>query len=240
MSPRDLERAALTAFGGATTLLAVGYSSAPGRRLIRAARETRAFRRPSPGGVAALGDSITRGNGEPEWGLLGRTSWLSHAVADGDLPYSGNLACGGWTTDMVVNSLPSAIARRPRVVTICTGTNDVLWQSPPEPAFSRIRQLIERIAVAGAQPVLCTLPPLVVFPGDQQAPIDRAVVEAFNSGLRGLAAETSVPVIDFHGLLVGEDGGYAAGMSADGIHPTEAAARRMGVAAIPVLRRALA
>jgi lysophospholipase L1-like esterase len=229
-------RALTASLAASTGLLAFGYPGAPVRRAARHAREAKLIRLPSTGGVAALGDSLTLGASWPKAGLLSRDSWLSHAVAAG-IPYCFNAAVGGYTTGMVANTLAAVLVRRPDVVVVCTGANDLTWGIRPDQAIEYVARLLERIA-RSAGPVLCTLPPMTDVSSGVVS--DRALVREFNERLGELAAGADVPLIDFYGPLDDGTGSYRAGFASDGVHPTAAGAAAMGAAAVPILRGALA
>jgi lysophospholipase L1-like esterase len=227
----------LTASLAASTgLLAFGYPGAPARRAVVHARQAKLFRWPSPGGVAAIGDSLTLGASWPKAGMLSRDSWLSHAVAAG-IPYCFNAAVGGYTTGMVANSLARVLAYQPDVVVVCTGGNDLVWGVGAAQTVELVTQLVERIA-SSASPVLCTLPPITGGPGPEA--IELGPILDFNGRLAELAARDDAPLIDFYAPVDDGTGRYREGLAFDGVHPTPEGAAAMGAAAVPVLRRALA
>ncbi len=213
--------------------LLAGYKDAPARRIAWLARTTLCYRRPrSPGGLAAIGDSITAGSGG--WssaGFLPVTSWFSHAIAIADLPFNVNAALPNQATEWIASRLAGdALARCPGVVAIMAGTNDVLNGLPIERPLRLIARMVAECRAAGAEPVLLTLPPYEVA--------GRAVPD-FNRALRELADDRRVTIIDAHTAVAG-DGRYGDGMSDDGLHPNRHGARAIGEVAAPVLGSVLA
>ena len=196
------------------------------RTLAHVVRHTACLRRPRPGGLVAVGDSITEGRGLPRYGLLADNSWLSYVVRNRAIPYGYNDARSGQTTEELVRRLPPMLDRHPAVVVVASGTNDT---SPPD-TIRLIGQAVEAIGRAGAKPVLCT-----VAPRRERA----ADVAALNAGLRQLAARHHLPLIDFHAVLADGDD-FKPGLSEDGVHPNVAASRLMAQAAEPVLIDAFA
>jgi lysophospholipase L1-like esterase len=157
------------------------------------------------GGLAAVGDSITVGGGQPRYGLLADDSWVSYVVSTGRVAYGYNAAVSGQTTEELIRGLPAVLNRRPRVVVVATGTND----TEPSKTIDLIREALEQISQAGAEPVLATIPPLVPRAPD---------VAVLNRGLRSLAGQYSLRLIDFNAVLADGDE-FRAGLSDDGIHP---------------------
>lgn len=210
---------------------AFAVPGAPGRRFVFYARNAACFKRPSDGGVAAVGDSITAGTSEPDWGFLGRRSWFDQMVCDGTPPYSYNAAIPNYTTEQVAGRLSAAIAHHPRVVVILTGTNDVLHRLSLPHAAALIDAMVRRLRRNHIGAVMATVPPFNANPvGAVQ----------LNRLLRQVAARERVPLIDFHSVLAGPDGRYQPALTIGGIHPSVAGAKAMARVAEPVVQRALA
>jgi len=120
------------------------------------------IRRPTPGGVATLGDSLTAGKSWQTVGLLANDPWVAHAVTTG-MPYCFDGFIPGYTTGMVNNRLPAVIAHEPDAIVVCTGTHEVLWEMDDlDHPISHLTPLVDRIrsSPGAPRPVLCTLPPL--------------------------------------------------------------------------------
>lgn len=224
---RPVAVAVLVALLGAGLLL-FATADSPGRRLIFYARNMECLDRPSDGGVAAIGDSITAGTGEPDWGFHGEDSWFAQSVCNLGVPYGYNAAVPNHTTEQVAEDLAGLLGRDPDVVVVLAGTNDVLQDRPAAEAASKLGMIVARVRAAGARPVIGTVPP---FDRNPQG------AAALNRELRRLARARDVPVIDFYSVLVGEGGRYRPGLSRDGLHPSEAGAEAMAKVAAPVLRR---
>jgi lysophospholipase L1-like esterase len=200
-------------------------SGAPGRKALHLARNMECFKRPGPpGGVAAIGDSITAGTSDPNWGMLGRNSWFNQLVCDGGARYTFNAGIPYQTTEQIAARLSALIERRPATIVILAGTNDILGDGSIDTGIATIAKMARQIDQAGIRPVIGLLPPF------DRAPRE---VERFNARLRGLELD----VIDFHTPLAGPDGRFAPGMSDDGLHPSVQAARLMAEAARPVIVR---
>ncbi|MBN1458642.1 MAG: SGNH/GDSL hydrolase family protein [Armatimonadetes bacterium] len=108
----------------------------------------------------------------------------------------------------------------PQIAIVMLGTNDA-WQGRPANEFaSDMNRLLRRLLENGTVPVLSTIPPMIPAPelGDQ-----------YNAELWKLAEHHKLPLIDFHGEIVGRrpDGSWnGAILNKDDPHPT---ASRVGV-----------
>lgn len=182
------------------------------------------YRRPGPGGLAAIGDSITSGTSWPEWGLLGRDSWVSHLVVDRTVPYCFNGALAETRTPLLVERIPALLAHRPGVLVLVVGGFDV-WKRQHEQGIHDVSAMVDACAAQGVVAIIGTLPPIRDY---------GAAICDFNGRLRVLAEHRGLPVIDFHAALV-VDGEYGPGLSDDGLHPTEAGAKVMASVARPVV-----
>lgn len=204
--------------------------AAPGRKVLFLARNAECFKRPHNGsGLAAIGDSVTAGHTDADWGFLGSTSWLNVLVCDDAIPYSYNAGIPGQTTEQIAVRLPALIDRHPDVIVLLAGTNNVLNQTPQKPALGLIDAMIGQLRAAHITPVIGTLPPYEKRPDE---------VAVFNAALTRLARRRSVSLIDFHRALA-SGGRYRPGLGADEIHPSAAGARAMAAVALPVVRAAL-
>jgi lysophospholipase L1-like esterase len=108
----------------------------------------------------------------------------------------------------------------PQVAIVMLGTNDA-WQGRPANEFAGdMARIIRRLLDNGIVPVVSTIPPMIPAPelGDH-----------YNAELWGLAEHHKLPVIDFHGEIIGRrpDGSWnGALLGKDDPHPT---ASRAGV-----------
>jgi lysophospholipase L1-like esterase len=108
----------------------------------------------------------------------------------------------------------------PQVAIVMLGTNDC-WQGRPANEFaSDMNRIIRRLLEHGPVPILSTLPPMVPAP---------ALGDRYNAELWELAEHHKLPVIDFHGEIIGRrpDGSWNGTiLNTDDPHPT---ASRAGV-----------
>jgi len=88
-------------------------------------------------GVLALGDSITNGGGELQWGVA-LHSWALWTARGLGLPYTGLAADGARAADVVAHQLPAVpLQARYDVGCLYIGVNDVRAPDFDAPAFAR-------------------------------------------------------------------------------------------------------
>jgi lysophospholipase L1-like esterase len=175
---------------------------------------------PSEPGVAALvGDSLAA-DFPPEPGLLIR-GWPSETIAE------------------LRARVGEALERRPGVLILLTGANDVLRGRDPRVIAEQYDALLAecRAALPGARIAALGLPPL----SPSRAPV--ATVRGVNATIRQQAAAHDVLFVDLFDALATDRGDPLPGMSRDGVHLSGRAysaiaslLRRMDVLPTPELR----
>lgn len=132
--------------------------------------------------VAFIGDSLTEG-------------W----------PYpSANFGIYGNTTAQMLQRFPALIPGKGfRQVVILGGTNDVLLGIDPETTIRNLEKIANLSVRAGAQPLLCEIPPIF----HSFTPSDKAdysgKVRALNQRIVALAAKHNWLLIDYYHPLLG-------------------------------------
>jgi lysophospholipase L1-like esterase len=166
----------------------------------------------------AIGDSSTEGLEDPVegGGYRGWSRRLAQRIAEvqGSLEYA-NFGVRGRTTRQILDQqLAPALALRPDLATVFSGTNDVMGVRFDRDAVAHDMEAIQRALIAGGATVLTfTLPDLTPV-----MPIARGIaprIRALNEGLRGAAARTGAILLDFAAYAVGSDPRV---WSADRIH----------------------
>jgi lysophospholipase L1-like esterase len=167
-------------------------------------------------GVLALGDSITNGGGELQWGVA-LQSWAQWTARGLGLPYTGYAADGATVADVVGKQIPradrvSALPRDTRYDVGClfVGVNDVRrddWDAPEFGAGYR-----RALAWLGArcERTLCVLAPERL--GRPATP--RARVAELNRVVTAAAADAGALVLDLRAF------GARNQVMADRVHPT--------------------
>ena len=175
----------------------------------------------------AIGDSSTEGLDDPD-GAGGYRGWADRlaeriARAQGSILYA-NLGIRGRSTSRIrEEQLDRALAMRPDLATLFSGTNDVVSRRFD---LNRVADDIEHmhraLIEAGATVLTFTLPDLTPV-----MPIGRFVsakVQALNQALREISARTGTVLVDFAGHPVASDPRL---WSADRLHANSAGHARI-------------
>jgi lysophospholipase L1-like esterase len=156
----------------------------------------------------ALGDSSTEGLQDPDGrgGYLGWSRRLAARITDsqGGLEYV-NLGVRGLTTRQILEQqLEPAVSLRPDLVTVFSGTNDVIARGFDPDAVTRdIVHIQSTLVEAGATVLTFTLPDLTPI-----MPLARWIaprIHALNQGLRAASALTGARLLDFAAIPVATD-----------------------------------
>ena len=186
---------------------------------------TRRFER-----YVAIGDSSTEGLDDPDsrGGYRGWANRLAETIAarQGSLLYA-NLGIRGRTTRQIMSEqLPKALALRPDLVTLFTGTNDVIRPRFDAGAIAHDVATMQRALIAaGATVVGFTLPDL-----SQVLPLARPIahrVRALNDALRAASSASGAILADFAQHTVGSDPRL---WSEDRLHANAAGHQRIAAA----------
>jgi lysophospholipase L1-like esterase len=180
-----------------------------------------------------LGDSITRGATlDPSWGSVTEWSWFYRLLDDteGVVRYGGMVAENGRTTGWMAGQAYNALALGPDILIVHGGTNDVSGEVDPAYVVSNLQRIKSAADVMGVPMAVCTLPP-------RSNPTADARVIAVNDAIREWAEAEGVILLDTGTPLRDPVGGWLAGYSYDGLHPSPTAAVLMARAAAEVLRQ---
>jgi lysophospholipase L1-like esterase len=201
----------------------VGYFRWPPFGLIQAALQTTRWRSPEPGtsayyqaraalfqelsgmpDIVMLGDSLT------EWG-----NW--HELVPEFRVINRGIA--GDTSSGVLNRLAEVIDRRPKIVFVMIGTNDLGLQVPPETLLGNLRAIVTRLREAAIIPVAQS----ILFRGGWLHG-DNATIAAVNAEWAGFCAAQGVRFLDLNAVMA-VNGQLPAAMTYDGLHLTAGAYR---------------
>jgi len=159
-------------------------------------------------GVLALGDSITNGGGELQWGvaLQSWALWLARGLA---LPYTGHAVDGARIADVVRVQVPRLDYRRYDLGCLYAGVNDVRAPDWDASAFARdyataLTALAER----------CHRLLVVTIPLDLGRPRAGAPVQDANAIIEAAARAHAARVLDLRGF------GARNLVMTDHVHPT--------------------
>jgi lysophospholipase L1-like esterase len=148
----------------------------------------------------AIGDSSTEGLDDPD-GLGGFRGWANRlaeriASAQGSLLYANLGIRGRRTRQILEGQLEPALAMQPDLVTVFSGTNDVVSRGFDPGTVARDMETIQRALIgAGATVLTFTLPDLTPV-----MPLARWIaprVHALNDALRSAAEASGAILVDF-------------------------------------------
>ena len=167
-----------------------------------------------PLGVLALGDSITHGGGELQWGVA-LQSWALWTARGLGLPYSTFATDGATVRDVVGAQLPALehYSARPDVpydlACLYIGVNDVRSLDWEMEAFERDLDAAQSALAARAQRRLA-----VTLPLDLGRPRAGSKAEEANAAIERVAARHGTLLLDLRGMS-----GRSV-LMADHVHPT--------------------
>src|SRR4051812_49227486 len=157
----------------------------------------------------AIGDSSTEGLDDPD-GNGGYRGWANRLAAriaaaqSSPLLYANLAVRGRSTREIRDEQLEPALAMRPDLVTLFSGTNDVVKPRFDAAVVGSDIEFMQRRLIAGGAVVLgFTLPDLSIV-----MPLARPIagrVRALNDALRQAAASTGAILVDFAKHSVGSD-----------------------------------
>lgn len=178
----------------------------------------------------ALGDSSTEGLVDPD-GNGGYRGWADRlaqhvAEAQGSVEYANFAIRGRRTRRILEEQLEPALALRPDLSTIFTGTNDVVArQFDLEGVAADVERIQGSLVESGATVLTFTLPDL--SPVMPLGKLVRPRVEALNQALREVAARTGAILVDMAAYPVASDPRLWHG---DRLHGNSAAHERIAAA----------
>lgn len=184
----------------------------------------------------ALGDSSTEGLNDPDGtgGYVGWSRRLAARIADiqGGLLYANLGARGRTTRQILEQQLEPALSLRPDLVTIFSGTNDVIGRRfDPHSVLQDMEHMQRTCIKSGATVLTFTLPDLTPI-----MPIARWIaprIQAMNDAVRKASAGSGVTLLDFAAVPVATDPRL---WHEDRIHANAAGHRRIADALAFALR----
>jgi lysophospholipase L1-like esterase len=159
-------------------------------------------------GVLALGDSITNGGGELQWGVA-LQSWALWVARGLGLPYSPHAADGARVTDVLASQVPAVPDARYDLGCLYIGVNDVRALDWDRTAFERGHTAALAFLAERCDRVLTATVPL-----DLGRPRAGARVHEANAAIDASAGKAGALVLDLRGY-----GGRSL-LMADHVHPT--------------------
>jgi lysophospholipase L1-like esterase len=174
-------------------------------------------------GVLALGDSITNGGGELQWGVA-LQSWALWVARGLGLPYSGHAADGARVDHVLAAQIPAVAGERYDLGCLYIGVNDVRGLDWDGAAFERDHTEALAFLAGRCDRVLTATVPL-----DLGRPRAGAKVHEANAAIEASARRAGALVLDLRGF-----GGRSV-LMADHVHPTAFGQVAMAERALRVL-----
>jgi lysophospholipase L1-like esterase len=174
----------------------------------------------SEAAIVMLGDSITEYGGD--WTELLGTPALNRGIA--------------WdTVDGILVRLNEVIEKKPKIVAIMAGINDVRAGVPVDLVASRIEQILTKLKAANVRPVMQS----TLLTGTELGePATNKAIIALNRALSRWCAGQDIPFLNLNASLAPE-GLLDPSITIDGIHLTDAGYLRWRDVLDPLLRRML-
>jgi lysophospholipase L1-like esterase len=158
--------------------------------------------------VLALGDSITNGGGELQWGVA-LQSWALWVARGMGLPYTPHAADGARVTDVLATQVPAVAGERYDLGCLYIGVNDVRALDWDRDAFERGHRAALSFLADRCDRVLTA-----TVPHDLGRPRAGERVDEVNAAIEASAASAGALVLDlrrFKGRAL---------LMADHVHPT--------------------
>jgi acyl-CoA thioesterase I len=205
---------------------ALAMSMLAGCSWTRAAARTLPADRDAEVIYVALGDSTVEGIGasRPELNYVSRLHARLHEIYRN--ARVENLGVGGATSlDVLTRQLEPALARKPDLVTLSVGPNDITEQVPLGDFTRNVDATLGRLAAdTHAVIVVNLLPDLAVTPRfrghEAQAVVSRRSVE-FNAALTRVATRHGAQIVDLYAPSRREVPARPELVAADGYHPSD-------------------
>ena len=198
----------------------------------------------TPVTIVAMGDSTTAGT--PGWksraeappgGTGDETSqyawWLMQAHPAWNVINQG---INGERSDQILARFDrDVLGRRPKVVVIIAGVNDVYQGRPASQVIEQLRQMYGRAREAGVPVVAGS-----IVPYNTATPEQNARMREINEWIRATAAaDPGITFVDTRAAVAAADDPDRLFESPDGLHPSPTGYRRMADAIRPVIEELL-
>jgi len=191
--------------------------------------------------IICHGDSLTEGKDvEPAY----RWPALLQNILEAEVINTG---IGGDTTAGLLSRFPMDVAaRKPDVVILLGGTNDFWWNLSVNTALANLYTMAYQAQYHGIAPLFSLPMPFDAGQAEKQpwSPPEAgyegilAAVNTLGLKLVANAKESEIPVLDFHGLFIDEDGQVCSQLLLeDGVHANRRGHKQMAELAAKEIRQ---
>jgi lysophospholipase L1-like esterase len=159
--------------------------------------------------------------------------WLM-APSFGTLPIINRGLSGDWALKAVDRFDKDVINKKPKLVVLLIGGND-LWNGQPIDAIiSHIEMMLKKSTNQNIKVILCSLLPVGKNYIKNLPPEDLLLM---NRRLETLSKQYKADYVDFYSQLIDENGLFRSDLTSDGLHPSESGYLRMSKIIFPYLMK---
>lgn len=181
--------------------------------------------------VGCLGDSLMINNDVAGTQRNDSPLHLATVLSGGRIRYAYMGGVGGQNSSQILARVNDFVATGARTILVLMGAND--GGGAGFPGFrANLDATINGIIARGGTPVLVTSPPRGTAGSPPTVQV-RLSINAYNHYVRGLAQKLGVPLVEWWSIYADTTTeAFAAGMTSDGVHPTNNAATTAAAQAI--------
>ena len=135
--------------------------------------------------------------------------------------FAGRGISGQTSSEMLVRFRQDVLALRPKTVLIMAGTNDIAMNNgyiALENALGNIVSMCELARMHGIEPILCSVPPAVLF-GWRKGIEPAETIVQFNAMIHRYADQHGIHYLDYWSALADDRGGIPSKWCGDEVHP---------------------
>ena len=140
-------------------------------------------------------------------------------------PYVNRGISGQTTQQMLIRFRPDVIERKPKVVVILAGTNDLAGNTGPmtlEEILDNLMSMVELARANGIRVVLASILPAIDFPWRADHPNPAQRIISLNAMIEDYAAKKGLVYLDYYSALVDGRKGLKEECAEDAVHPNQA------------------
>ncbi len=157
-------------------------------------------------------------------------------------PYVNRGISGQTTPQMLIRFRPDVIERKPKVVVILAGTNDLAGNTgpmTPGETLGNLRSMAELAQASGIRVVLASVLPAIKFQWRPEMPNPADRIIALNLMIKDYAVQHDFTYLDYHSAMVDSENGLKYEYAEDSVHPNQAGYDAMAPLAEQAIAQAL-
>jgi lysophospholipase L1-like esterase len=149
---------------------------------------------------------------------------------------------GQTTPQMLIRFRPDVIARKPKVVVILAGTNDIAGNTGPmtlEMIEDNLSSMAELAKANGIKIVMSSVMPVCDYIRPQTERRPPAKIIALNEWIKDYCAKNGLVYLDYYSAMLDDQKMFQKEITYDGLHPNEAGYAIMEPLAVKAIAAAL-